>query len=148
MIIHNAWRLDFNLSLPSFAPQLDSVSNLVHLALRSPLRSPPHILFTSSVGTLSNWTSSSFVPEEPLTDLRISVGNGYGEGKEVGEKILEKVAQTTTVKTTNIRIGQLAGSSRSGAWATSDWVPLIVRGGQEVGALPDGQGVSGRRVRC
>ncbi|KAG8866989.1 hypothetical protein FRB97_003602, partial [Tulasnella sp. 331] len=34
----------------------------------------------------------------------------------------------------------LSGSTSSGAWATSNWVPLIVRGGQEIGALPDGRG--------
>ncbi|KAG8880534.1 hypothetical protein FRB97_000704 [Tulasnella sp. 331] len=28
----------------------------------------------------------------------------------------------------------------SGAWATSDWVPLIVKGSQVIGAIPDGKG--------
>lgn len=142
MIIHNAWRLDFNLSLRSFAPQMDSVAALARLALRSPHFIPPRILFTSSVGAVSNWTSPNPVPEEPLPDLRIALGNGYGESKAVSDKILEHVSATTPVKTTSYRIGQLAGSSGSGAWATSDWVPLIVRGGQEVGGLPDGEAVS------
>ncbi|KAG8877545.1 hypothetical protein FRB98_006665 [Tulasnella sp. 332] len=141
LIIHNAWRLDFNLVLSSFTPQLDSISTLVRLALRSPHRSPPRILFTSSIATLSNWPASfGPVPEEPLQDLRVAVGNGYGESKAVGEKILEAVGRTTPLRSTNFRIGQLSGSTSSGAWATSDWVPLIARGGLEVGALPDGRG--------
>lgn len=148
MIIHNAWRLDFNLSLASFTPQVASVTTLAKLALRSPHSVPPRILFTSSVATVSTWTSPKPVPEEPLHDLRIAVGNGYGESKAVAEKILENVSETTPVKTTNFRIGQLSGSSGSGAWATSDWVPLIARGGQEVGCLPDGPGVSERCSRA
>lgn len=145
MIIHNAWRLDFNLSLSSFTPQIASVATLAHLALRSPHQHPPRILFTSSVATVSSWSLPTPVPEEPLHDLRVAVGNGYGESKAVAERILEKVSSATSVKTTNFRIGQLSGSSGSGAWATSDWVPLIARGGQEIGSLPDGSGVSGLR---
>ncbi|KAG9010812.1 hypothetical protein FRB94_009719 [Tulasnella sp. JGI-2019a] len=141
LIIHNAWRLDFNLVLASFTPQLDSVSTLIHLSLRSPHPSPPRILFTSSIATVSNWPlATGPVPERPLDDLNIAVGNGYGESKAVAERILEIAAERTPLKSTNFRIGQLAGSTPSGAWATSDWVPLIARGGQEVGALPDGRG--------
>ncbi|KAG8983336.1 hypothetical protein FRB94_005795 [Tulasnella sp. JGI-2019a] len=44
------------------------------------------------------------------------------------------------LKSTNFRIRQLAGSTSSGAWVTSDWVPLMARGGQEVGTLPHGRG--------
>ncbi|KAG8877546.1 hypothetical protein FRB98_006666, partial [Tulasnella sp. 332] len=99
LIIHNAWRLDFNLVLSSFAPQLESISTLVRLALRSPQRSPPRILFTSSIATLSNWPASSGpVPEKPLQDLSLAVGNGYGESKAVGEKILEAVTRTTPLR--------------------------------------------------
>ncbi|KAG8992459.1 hypothetical protein FRB94_013915 [Tulasnella sp. JGI-2019a] len=141
LIIHNAWRLDFNLVLDSFTPQLKSVSTLVRLSLRSPHPSPPRILFTSSIATVSNWSSSvGPVPERPLDDLRVAVGNGYGESKAVAEKILEVVGRTTPLKSISFRIGQLAGSTPSGAWATSDWVPLIARGSQELGALPDGRG--------
>ncbi|KAG9023400.1 hypothetical protein FRB95_013135 [Tulasnella sp. JGI-2019a] len=141
LIIHNAWRLDFNLFLASFAPQLDSVSTLVRLALRSPHPSPPRILFTSSIGTLANWSSSlGPVPEEPLEDLHIAVGTGYGESKAVAEKILEVLGRTTPLRSTSFRIGQLSGSNTTGAWATSDWVPLIARGGQEIGTFPEGRG--------
>ncbi|KAG8854181.1 hypothetical protein FRB96_007737 [Tulasnella sp. 330] len=139
LIIHNSWRLDFNLSLASFKPQLDSVSTLVHLALRSPHVTPPRILFTSSIATVASWASPGPVPETPL-DLHNSVGNGYGESKAVSAKVLEIVAAQTPVKSTTFRIGQLSGSSGTGAWATSDWVPLIIRGSQEVGAVPDGEG--------
>ncbi|KAG8993217.1 hypothetical protein FRB94_006730 [Tulasnella sp. JGI-2019a] len=112
LIIHNAWRLDFNLVLASFTPQLDSVSTLVHLSLRSPHPSPPRILFTSSIATVSNWPlSTDPVPERPLDDLNVAVGNGYGESKAVAERILEVATERTPLKSTNFRIGQLAGST-------------------------------------
>jgi hypothetical protein len=47
-----AYRVDFNVSLASFEPQLVIVRNLVNFSLSSPLVTPPPILFTSSVGVL------------------------------------------------------------------------------------------------
>ncbi|KAG8887202.1 hypothetical protein FRB98_000364 [Tulasnella sp. 332] len=119
--------------------ELDSVATLVRLALRSPYRTPPRILSTSSISTVSNWSSPQLVPEEAV-DLRCAAGLGYGESKAVAGKVLEIVAAQTPVKSTVFRIGQLSGSSQSGAWATSDWVPLIVKGSQVIGAIPDGKG--------
>ncbi|KAG8978198.1 hypothetical protein FRB93_011340 [Tulasnella sp. JGI-2019a] len=137
LIIHNAWRLDFNLVFSSFTPQLDSVANLARLAISSPHSVPPRILFTSSIGVVSSWSSSAVIPEEPLTDLSVAINNGYSESKAVAEKNLEKVVENTPVRSTIFRIGQLSGSAESGAWSTSDWVPLIVRSGQEMGMLPE-----------
>ena len=45
-----AWRVDFNLSLPSFEVDLKGVRNFIELALSSPYDIPPKINFVSSVG--------------------------------------------------------------------------------------------------
>ena len=88
LIIHNAWRLDFNLAVTSFEPYIRGSRNLVDLALSGPHPESARYVFTSSVGTLLRWKDPSVaVPEEPIPDPSISTGNGYGESKYVTEKV-------------------------------------------------------------
>lgn len=88
LIIHNAWRLDFNLSVMSFEPLIRGARRLADLALASPQPAAVRYIFISSVGALSGWKDASrSVPEEPISDPRHSLGNGYGEGKYVTEKV-------------------------------------------------------------
>lgn len=49
----SAWRVDFNLSLPSFKPLVRGVRNLINLSLASPFPKPPPVVFVSSVGALA-----------------------------------------------------------------------------------------------
>ncbi|KAJ7475732.1 hypothetical protein FB451DRAFT_255063 [Mycena latifolia] len=135
-IIHNAWRLDFNLTLAQFEPQVASVRHLIDLALSSPLERPPLFLFTSSVGAVSSWTGSGSVPEAHLEDLASAVGNGYGTSKAVGEKILENASRSTPLQTISVRIGQLCGSAINGAWNETDWVPIMLQSAEHVRCLP------------
>lgn len=94
MVIHNAWRLDFNLSVTSFESHIQGTRHLIDLALSSPKASSIRFIFTSSVGTLFNWPDRALAaPEEPITDPRISVGTGYGESKYVAEKVCDCVLQ-------------------------------------------------------
>jgi thioester reductase-like protein len=44
---------------------------------------------------------------------------------------------------TSLRIGQLTGGHPNGAWATTDWFPIMIKSSLEFGALPTAQGVSG-----
>lgn len=41
---------------------------------------------------------------------------------------------------TSLRIGQIAGG-HGGAWATTDWFPIIVKSSIALGALPEAAGV-------
>lgn len=43
--------------------------------------------------------------------------------------------------TTSLRIGQISGST-NGAWAASDWVPILVKSGLALECLPCSHGVS------
>ncbi|KII90242.1 hypothetical protein PLICRDRAFT_40443 [Plicaturopsis crispa FD-325 SS-3] len=138
VIIHNAWRLDFNLSLSSFEPNVRGTRNLIDFALASPHANQFRFVFTSSVGTTQSWDKSKGpYPEEVQYDARYAVGAGYGEGKYVSERILAK----SGLQGTSIRIGQVAGGRPNGAWATTDWVPIFVKSSIALGALPDAQGL-------
>ncbi|EPQ58591.1 acetyl-CoA synthetase-like protein, partial [Gloeophyllum trabeum ATCC 11539] len=48
-IIHNAWRVDFNVSLSSMEPMVAGTRNLLDFALSSKFTSPPKFLFVSSL---------------------------------------------------------------------------------------------------
>jgi len=135
-IIHNAWRVDFNLSLSSFEPLIAGVRNLIDLSLGSPKSRRPHITFVSSISSLLGYKSSVPAKEEHTTDPRVCVGLGYGESKWVAEQLLARVTQETGTRTTVVRVGQLAGDTRIGGWNPKEWVPAIVGISQTLGYLP------------
>ncbi|KAN0082898.1 hypothetical protein V8E55_008693 [Tylopilus felleus] len=136
-IIHNAWRLDFNLSLASFEPNVKATRNLVDLALDSHYSSSLRFVFTSSVSTAQHWgPERGAFPEEIQLDPSWAVGPGYGESKYVCERILAK----SGLRATSLRIGQIAGGP-NGSWATTDWVPIIVKSSIALGAFPNSHGV-------
>jgi nucleoside-diphosphate-sugar epimerase len=88
VIIHNAWKLDFNLSLFSFEPHIRGTRNLIDLALSGPDPSNTRFVFTSSVASVQGWDRSKGpVPEEVLKDARVAIGTGYGESKYVAERV-------------------------------------------------------------
>jgi nucleoside-diphosphate-sugar epimerase len=87
-IIHNAWRLDFNLSLASFEPAVRGTRNLLELAMQSSHAGHVRFLFTSSVAVSRSWPRNAEpFPEEPQADAQWAVGNGYGEAKYVCEQV-------------------------------------------------------------
>lgn len=88
IIIHNAWRLDFNLTLASFEPNIRSTRNLIDLATRSKHASTSRFLFTSSIASAQGWdTSKGAFPEEVQHDASTALGGGYGEAKYICERV-------------------------------------------------------------
>ncbi|KAF9527250.1 putative aminoadipate reductase [Crepidotus variabilis] len=138
IIIHNAWRLDFNLSLASFEPNIRGTRNVIDFARSSNHASSVKVLFTSSIACAMSWDQSKGkYPEEVVPDAKYAIGNGYGESKYVSEQILSR----SGLDTTSFRIGQITGPRDSGAWATTDWVPILVKSSITLGALPSCCGV-------
>ncbi|KAJ3776028.1 putative aminoadipate reductase [Lentinula raphanica] len=137
-VIHNAWRLDFNLSLSSFEPQIRGMRNLIDLARSSRHASSLRFLFTSSVGSAQSWDSTLLgpYPEEVILDPKYAVGAGYGESKYISERILAK----SGLHASSFRIGQIAGGKPNGAWAMSDWLPMMIKSSLVLGVLPDTTG--------
>ncbi|KZT61197.1 acetyl-CoA synthetase-like protein [Calocera cornea HHB12733] len=135
-IIHNAWRLDFNLSLSSFETNIRAARGLVDLALKAAGPVPAQLIFTSSIGTLMRWPEPRPVPEAPIADPVIASGTGYSESKWVTERIMLAAAEQRGLRATIWRVGQLAGSVKNGAWNKTDWLPLIVKSGERLKMLP------------
>ncbi|KAJ3758360.1 acetyl-CoA synthetase-like protein [Lentinula raphanica] len=139
LVIHNAWRLDFNLSLLSFESHIRGLRNLIDLARSSRHGSPLRFLFTSTIAAAQSWDGleKGPYPEEGIVDAKYAVGMGYGEAKYVSERVLAKSGLNATF----FRIGQISGGAPNGAWAMSDWFPLIVQSGLKLNMLPDANGV-------
>ncbi|KAF7360648.1 General substrate transporter [Mycena venus] len=137
LIVHNAWKLDFNLSLASFENHILGTRHLVDLGLSSP-RSPK-FLFTSSIASAISWNSAQGpCPEEILNDVDINgATTGYGQSKFVAEQILAR----SGLRAFSLRIGQICGSVPTGAWATSDWVPILVKTSLFLGCFPLADGL-------
>lgn len=86
LIIHNSWKLDFNLNLASFEPHILGTRHLVDLALSSPRG--PRFLFTSSIASAMSWdTSRGPCPEELLSPDAVVGSTGYGQSKFVAEQV-------------------------------------------------------------
>ncbi|KAF4618223.1 hypothetical protein D9613_011591 [Agrocybe pediades] len=135
-IIHNAWPVDFNLSLISFESSIRGLRNLVELSLSSSHPTPPTIVFTSTIGMLQNHDPSpaKSIPETPI-DAEVAVGNGYTEGKWVSEEILRYASTHTDLNSIVVRVGQLSGGS-NGSWNVVEWLPSLIQSAQAVGCLP------------
>jgi thioester reductase-like protein len=95
-------------------------------------------IFTSSISSASSWTASHGpYPEEIVLDARFSVGMGYGESKYVSERLLVG----SGLDVCSLRIGQISGGHQNGAWAVTDWVPIMVKSSLALGMLPLSTGV-------
>ncbi|KAK0192594.1 male sterility protein-domain-containing protein [Armillaria mellea] len=134
-IIHNAWRVDFKVSLRSFESNIKGLKALVDLSLSSVICDPPKFIFISSIGVLQNLESDGCVPER-CVDGQMAVGNGYSESKWVAERILETAGHKAGLISTIIRLGQLSGGI-NGCWNKNQWLPLIVRSATTMKCLPD-----------
>ncbi|KDR77645.1 hypothetical protein GALMADRAFT_1326492 [Galerina marginata CBS 339.88] len=139
VIIHTAWKLDFNLQLSSFEPNIRGTRNLIDLARSTASGASTKFLFTSSVASANSWDRArGAYPEEVLTDPQFAVGSGYGEAKYIAERILS----ISGIQATSFRIGQISGGQPNGAWAITDWVPILVKSSIALNAFPAMIGVS------
>lgn len=112
-IVHNAWPVNFNLSLPSFEPHIGGAVNLVNLAQSSERAVKPTVFFSSSVSTVQGgkFFEARTCPEDFMTEAGTAAGMGYGRSKWCVEKILEKAAKEKQARVGVFRIGQLVGDT-------------------------------------
>ncbi|KAJ7916712.1 putative aminoadipate reductase, partial [Mycena leptocephala] len=136
LIIHNAWTVNFNMGLASFEPHLMGTRNLIDLALSSPHST--RFLFISSVSAAQLWDRDRGpCPEDILSDTKVA-RPGYGQSKYVAEQILARSGLNATC----LRIGQICGAPPKGLWATSGWVPILVKTSINLGCLPLANGAN------
>lgn len=143
--LDNQWQVDFNLSLPSFEPQIAGVRKLCEFAAST--SSHAALIFTSSVATVYNWPSSNtnptLVPESShANELSLSTP-GYGSSKLAAHIILEYAAQQWGLNVAILRVGQIAGPvthGEHGVWSKQEWLPSVLASSKYLGMLPDDVG--------
>lgn len=143
VIIHNAWQVDFNLSLESYeSGHIRGVSNLIDLSLAS--NHSAKIFFISSISSVMGWPAhhQGPVPEEIIDDAKVPQPIGYGESKHVAERLLEAAHAKRNVPISICRVGQIAGPIKSshGTWTTKEWLPSLIISSRHLGVLPDSLG--------
>lgn len=128
VIIHNAWRVDFSRPLDFYKETyLRSVRDLVGLSSSSPLR--PRIAFVSSVSSVQEWPAvfpgrlgGGVAPES----YEVSSPHGYGQSKQVAERVLARAAEVSGTPVTILRVAHVAGpsdlESGGGAWSADEWL--------------------------
>jgi thioester reductase-like protein len=169
-VVHNAWKVDFNHSLESFAAvQIKGVRNLIDFCATA--RARPRLFFVSSVssvtakeywtkhadgrmanGTKTNGssnggsTSTVAIPETLPPTMDAARPMGYGQSKLVSEFILSAAVNAPRgIDACVLRVGQIAGPAdpENGAiWNAHEWVPAMLKTSKALGKIPgDGVGM-------
>ncbi|KAL1699760.1 hypothetical protein EV121DRAFT_295858 [Schizophyllum commune] len=105
VIIHVAWRLDFNLGVNAFESSIRGTRALADFARAASHADALRFVFTSSVGSTLSWDprTQGPVPEELIEDPSVCVhGGGYGQGKYVAERVLA----ASGIEFSSMRVGQ------------------------------------------
>ncbi|KAJ6496764.1 L-aminoadipate-semialdehyde dehydrogenase [Mycena vulgaris] len=134
-VIHNAWPVNFVLSLESYDEHVGGAVNLINLCLASPYAEPAAFFFSSSIscrqGAPDATCTEDFAPS-PST----AAGTGYARSKWVVEKLCQRAAESSGVPVGVLRIGQMVGDSVTGVWNETEAWPLMFKGANTFGALP------------
>ncbi|KAF4573440.1 putative PKS/NRPS-like protein biosynthetic cluster [Pleurotus pulmonarius] len=135
LIIHNAWQVDFNMTLSSFEPLIVGTRNAIDFALAARRGAGAHLTFVSSISVLRGCPPQHPAQETINCEALQAVGTGYSESKWVAEQLIRRASEVAGLSSTVIRVGQLSGDSLTGAWNPKEWVPAIVGMSQLIGKL-------------
>lgn len=148
-IIHNAWQVDFNLSIDSFANQIGIVRRFVNFSAHS--HYDTQLFFVSSIAAVGNWSTTTaaaagqrpeIIPEQIYEDWRVPQAMGYGESKFVSERLLDVAAREADIRSVVCRVGQIAGpTTAAGVWPKQEWLPSLVASSKALGKLPESLGM-------
>ncbi|PRP76018.1 hypothetical protein PROFUN_01734 [Planoprotostelium fungivorum] len=123
------WKMDWNLPLSSYSSPLKTVSHSLQMMCRG---APKRLVYFSSNGSVTNYGGQ--VPEKVVEDVRVAGGNGYCLSKWLAENLIHTVSRSFSLHCIVCRIGQIAGS----VWNTTEHIPLIIKGAEFSGKMPDG----------
>ena len=146
-IIHNAWPVNFNLSLSAFLPQLSGLVNLINFAGQASLS--PHLLLVSSISSVLQYDGiDTSIPEKIILDDDAPSATGYGESKYLAELLLDNAVRKLEIHASVARVGQIAGAvARPGSWKKNEWFPSLVISSLHLGILPASLGGAWNRIQ-
>ncbi|KUI57302.1 Linear gramicidin synthase subunit D [Cytospora mali] len=144
IIIHNAWKVDFNHALDTFEEvHIRGVRNFIDFSASSPLN--PRIVFVSSISSVGDWHAvhpqTVAIPESLPPTLAAAHPTGYSESKAVAEHILADAAKKSGIDVSILRVGQIAGPATPGngaKWNETEWFPLMIKTVKTTRKIPDG----------
>lgn len=141
-IVHNAWEVNFNLSLRSFeVPHLLGVRQYIDFFSRS--AKGASILFVSSVSASMNWPSnhSGPVPEHVINDSSVSLPIGYAQSQYISEQVLGRAADIAGIPSMISRVGQVCGPTsaldKCIPWNKQEWLPSLIAIFKYLGKIPN-----------
>lgn len=141
LIVHAAWKVDFNQGLSSFADNIRSVCIFANWSILSPRR--PRLVFISSVSSVGPWNSTfkpeTGIPEEPIEDWNAALPIGYGESKHVSERLLNQAAKQSNAPITILRVGQMGGAitTTQAQWTGRELLPAMLKTSKLIGLIPE-----------
>lgn len=144
VIIHNAYPVNFLMTIRQFEPHLRGLLNLMELAISG--AGNVSLMFVSSISTAMSATGRrQRVPEVVLdtaTQAEDLLPQGYAQSKYVCEQMLQTFAdglapgpqgQPVVV----LRVGQICGPRLgSGPWNKWEWFPSLVMSSRFLGFAP------------
>lgn len=138
-IVHNAWQVDFNVTLQHLADtHIEGVRRLIDFSVHSSFGA--FIFFVSSQGAVANYGSAAgenVVPEKVFEDWNIPETVGYAQSKFLAERILQRAGQVSGVRAAVCRVGQIAGPiMERGMWPKQEWFPSLIASSKYLGKLP------------
>ena len=139
-ILHTAWKVDFNQDLFSFTENVRSVQTLANWSCSSPQR--PRIIFLSSISSVGPWNptfeNGPGIPEAAIEDLEAALNIGYGESKQVAERLLDRAATEFQVPVSILRVGQIGGAATDTQtkWTQREMIPSLLRTSRSIGLIP------------
>jgi len=140
LIIHAAWKVDFNQDLSSFADNIKSVLTLANWSISSTTR--PRIGFLSSISSVGPWNptynSGQGIPEAPIEDWEAAPSIGYSESKQISERLLDRAATESGIPVIILRVGQIGGSTTTtqAKWKQQELVPSMLKTSRSIGLIP------------
>ncbi|KAK1656837.1 male sterility protein [Colletotrichum godetiae] len=135
-VMHNAWKLDFNQPIQQFEDDcLRGTMHLMSFCLKGPEKT---FTFMSSVAAAMGSPAGTKVPELPLSaNPANSLPTGYAQSKFIIEQVTQHYASTHNTPVRILRVGQLCGHSRLGAWNhTEMWPTMMMAGLDHLDAMP------------
>ena len=140
LIIHNAWQIDFNLSLFYFENgHVGDVRNLVDLLTRFLRRS--QFVFLFSIDVVNNWTvnHSDDVSEEIIVDFSVAEIMSYAESKLISERLVDLTTTKCDIDVSICRIDQIAdlAHDEKEKWTTREWLSDLLLNFMHLAALSE-----------